>query len=75
MKKAEVKLTDEQKKLSAALEYGDISTLCKALDVSRMTVWKTLNGRRKSQFVWDAIEHLVDQRNAKREETISDELS
>jgi hypothetical protein len=75
MKKAEVKLTDEQKKLSAALEYGDISTLCKALNVSRMTIWKTLNGRRKSQCVWDAIEHLIDQRNAKREENISDQLS
>ncbi|WMX13864.1 MULTISPECIES: hypothetical protein [unclassified Aureispira] len=74
MKKAEVKLTDEQKKLKAALEYGDIRALCKALDVSRMTIWKTLNGKRKSQFIWDAIERLVDQRNAKREETISDKL-
>jgi hypothetical protein len=75
MKKAEVKLTDEQKKLSAALEYGDISTLCKALKVSRMTIWKTLNGKRQSQSVWDAIEHLVDRRNAKREETISNRLA
>lgn len=75
MKKAEVKLTDEQKKLSAALEYGDIGALCKVLDVSRMTIWKTLNGKRESQFVWDAIEHLVDQRKAKREDTISDQLS
>ena len=75
MKKAEVKLTDEQKKLSAALEYGDIGTLCKALNISRMTIWKTLNGKRESQFVWDAIEHFVDQRKAKREETISNRLS
>jgi|VirMetMinimDraft_7_1064189.scaffolds.fasta_scaffold43439_2 hypothetical protein len=75
MKKVEVKLTDEQKKLGAALEYGDISTLCSVLNVSRMTIWKTLNGKRKSQFVWDAIEHLIDQRNAKREENISDRLS
>jgi hypothetical protein len=75
MKKAEVKLTDEQKKLSTALEYGDIGALCKALDVSRMTIWKTLNGKRESQSVWDAIEHLVDQRKAKREDTISEKLS
>lgn len=75
MKKVEVKLTDEQKKLSAALEYGDISTLCKALSVSRMTIWKTLNGKRKSQFVWDAIKHMIAQRNARREENISNQLS
>ena len=75
MKKVEVKLTDEQKKLSAALEYGDISILCKALNVSRMTIWKTLNGKRKSQFLWDAIKHFIDQRNAKREAAISEELS
>lgn len=75
MKKAEVKLTDEQKKLKAGLEYGDIGALSKALSVSRMTIWKTLNGKRKSQFIWDAIEHLIDQRNSKREETISDRLS
>lgn len=75
MKKVEVKLTDEQKKLSAALEYGDIGTLCKALNVSRMTIWKTLNGKRQSQFIWDAIQHFIDQRNAKREAAISEELS
>ena len=75
MKKTVVKLTDEQKKLSAALEYGDIGSLCKVLKVSRMTIWKTLNGKRESQCVWNAIQHLVGQRNAKREESISKQLS
>lgn len=71
MKKAEVKLTDEQKKLKAKLEYGDIGNLCEVLEVSRMTLWKTLNGRRESQYIWDAIKLLVEQREAKRSDNLN----
>ncbi|WP_264788235.1 hypothetical protein [Aureispira anguillae] len=71
MKKTEVKLTKEQKKLKAKLEYGDIGNLCRVLEVSRMTFWKTLNGRRKSPYIWDAIRRLTEQRDAKRARNIT----
>ena len=66
MKKEAIELTEEQKKLKAQLEYGDIANLTIALDVSRMTIWNTLNGRRESQYIWDAIRQLVNSRATKR---------
>lgn len=75
MKKTEVKLTDEQKMLKAKLEYGDIGNLCRALEISRMTLWKTLNGRRESPYIWEAIQHLINQRETKRANNITHRLS
>ena len=55
-----IELTEEQKKLKAQLEYGDITNLTNALNVSRMTIWNTLNGKRKSPYIWDAIRQLIE---------------
>ena len=71
MKKVDVKLTDEQKKLKAKLEYGDITYLTKTLNMSRMTIWNTLNGKRQSDYVWNALQQLIDNREVQRNQVIT----
>lgn len=71
MKKADLKLTEEQQILKDKLEYGDITNLASALDISRMTIWNTLNGKRKSPYIWDAIKQLVSERDNRRNEKIN----
>ncbi len=70
MKKEAIELTEEQKKLKERLEYGDITNLKNALGVSRMTIWNTLNGRRKSPYIWEAIRQLIESRAARRDKKI-----
>ena len=71
MKKVDLQLTDEQQILKEKLEYGDITNLASALDISRMTIWNTLNGKRQSPYIWDAIKQLVSERDSKRNEKIT----
>ena len=75
MKKEVIELTEEQKKLKEQLEYGDITNLTIALDVSRMTIWNTLNGRRQSQYIWEAIGQLIESRSAERAKKITNLIS
>ena len=71
MKKGKVELTEEQKKLKEKLEYGDITNLTIALDISRMTIWNTLDGKRQSQYIWDSIRQLIESRAAERAKKIA----
>ena len=71
MKKEAIELTEEQKKLKAQLEYGDITYLTKVLDVSRMTLWNALNGKRQYPYIWDAIRQFIENRAAERAKKIA----
>lgn len=71
MKNPEVKLTETQLKLKERLEYGNISKIAKALGVSREHISLVLSGKIDKQYIWDATEQFLNERDIKRKQSIS----
>lgn len=65
-----IKLTKEQEELREKLERGDITDLANVLNRTTKTIQNVIRGRRKGDYVWDAISELIKDRNKKREEKL-----